>query len=82
MKGLRTLYPEIPANFTGMMKVDDTHTIYYEESGNPDGIPVFFYMVDQDVEQLHHVDVILTQKHIESFYLINVEVENQHHMLV
>ena len=42
MKGLRTLYPEIPANFTKMMKADDTHTIYYEESGNPDGIPVIF----------------------------------------
>ena len=40
MKELRTLYPEIPANFTKMMKADDTHTIYYEESGNPDGIPV------------------------------------------
>ena len=42
MKELRTLYPEIPANFTKMMKADDTHTIYYEESGNPDGIPVIF----------------------------------------
>ena len=42
MAELRTLYPELSANFTGMMKVDDTHTIYYEESGNPDGIPVIF----------------------------------------
>jgi prolyl aminopeptidase len=25
-----------------MLKVDDVHTIYYEESGNPNGIPVVF----------------------------------------
>ena len=82
MKELRTLYPEIPANFTKMMKVDDTHTIYYEESGNPDGIPVIFLHVDQDVGQHHRADVILIQERIELFCLINVEVENLHHMLV
>ncbi|MGX7069600.1 prolyl aminopeptidase [Gemella bergeri] len=42
MGELRTLYPEIKENFSKMLKVDDTHTIYYEESGNPKGIPVIF----------------------------------------
>ncbi len=39
---LRTYYPAIEANFTKKMKVDDIHEIYYEESGNPNGMPVLF----------------------------------------
>lgn len=39
---LRTLYPAIEANFTKKIKVDETHEIYYEESGNPKGQPVVF----------------------------------------
>jgi proline iminopeptidase len=39
-KPLRTLYPSIEAYKTGMLKVDDVHTLYYEESGNPNGKPV------------------------------------------
>ncbi len=37
------LYPaiETPAK-TGFLKVSDNHTIYYEESGNPNGKPVVF----------------------------------------
>lgn len=31
MKELRTLYPSIEANFTDFIKVDDVHTIYYED---------------------------------------------------
>lgn len=42
MGGLRGLYPEIKENFSKMLKVDETHTIYYEESGNPQGVPVVF----------------------------------------
>lgn len=42
MAELRGLYPEIEANFTDYLKVDDVHTIYYEESGNPNGKPVIF----------------------------------------
>lgn len=42
MSELRTLYPAIEANFTGFIKVDDIHNIYYEESGNPNGKPVVF----------------------------------------
>lgn len=37
-----TLYPAIEPFATGMLRVDDIHTIYYEQSGNPDGMPVVF----------------------------------------
>lgn len=39
---LRTLYPEIEANFSKKLKVDNVHDIYYEESGNSNGVPVIF----------------------------------------
>lgn len=35
------LYPPIEPFETGYLKVSDLHEIYYELSGNPDGIPVF-----------------------------------------
>ena len=35
------LWPEIEPFQTGYIKVSDIHEIYYELSGNPDGIPVF-----------------------------------------
>ena len=35
-------YPLIEPFVTGMMPVDDTHTIYWEECGNPDGEPILF----------------------------------------
>lgn len=36
------LYPEIEPNKTGMLVVDDIHTMYWEECGNPKGFPVVF----------------------------------------
>lgn len=36
------LYPPIEARSSGMLSVSPLHTLYYEESGNPDGIPVVF----------------------------------------
>jgi proline iminopeptidase len=36
------LYPPVEAYRTGMLKVSDVHTIYFEESGNPAGKPVVF----------------------------------------
>jgi proline iminopeptidase len=36
------MYPPINANRTGMLPVSALHTIYWEESGNPHGIPVCF----------------------------------------
>lgn len=36
------LYPEIKPYTRHMVPVDDVHEIYVDESGTPDGIPVFF----------------------------------------
>src|SRR5688572_455468 len=38
----RTFYPEIEPYRTGMLPVSDVHTIYWEESGNPNGKPAVF----------------------------------------
>jgi proline iminopeptidase len=37
---MRTLYPEIEPFDSGMLKVDERHTLYFEQCGNPDGKPV------------------------------------------
>jgi proline iminopeptidase len=36
------LFPTIEPNRTGALPVGNVHTIYWEESGNPDGVPVVF----------------------------------------
>src|SRR3954471_21380982 len=36
------LFPPLAPIRSGMLAVDDLHTIYWEEVGNPDGIPVIF----------------------------------------
>lgn len=38
----RKLYPEIEPYNTGMLKVSELHTMYYEEVGNPEGKPILF----------------------------------------
>lgn len=35
-------YPPIEPHQTGMLPVDDIHTLYWEECGNPDGEPIVF----------------------------------------
>ncbi|MGW8389793.1 prolyl aminopeptidase [Pseudoduganella sp. HUAS MS19] len=37
------LFPPIQPRNSGMLAVDDIHTIYWEEVGNPNGIPVVFF---------------------------------------
>ena len=39
---MRPLYPELKPNRTEHLSVDSEHSLYVEESGNPDGIPVLF----------------------------------------
>lgn len=39
---MQILYPEIKPYSRHDLKVDDLHTLYMEESGSPDGIPVLF----------------------------------------
>jgi proline iminopeptidase len=36
------LYPPLNLNRSGQLPVDDIHTLYWEECGNPQGIPVVF----------------------------------------
>jgi len=36
------LYPDIDPHATGMLKLDGVHRMYWEQSGNPHGIPVLF----------------------------------------
>jgi len=39
---LRTMYPPIEPYDAGFLKVSSIHTLYFEESGNPNGKPVLF----------------------------------------
>ena len=39
---MQCLYPDIRTNQTYHLQVDDTHTLYIEESGDPKGIPILF----------------------------------------
>ena len=41
-KNNRELYPEIHPYKESFIKGDDTHEIFFEESGNPDGQPILF----------------------------------------
>ncbi|HSQ62996.1 MAG TPA: hypothetical protein VLM85_07260, partial [Polyangiaceae bacterium] len=38
----RTLYPEIEPFDRGMLAVSPVHTLYWEQSGNPNGKPAVF----------------------------------------
>lgn len=39
---MRTLYPKIEPRLHNYLHTSSTHKIYYEESGNPSGIPIIF----------------------------------------
>ncbi|MFT5354753.1 MAG: proline iminopeptidase [Polyangiales bacterium] len=39
---MSSLFPAIEAYETGMLEVGDGHTLYYEQSGNPNGKPAIF----------------------------------------
>jgi proline iminopeptidase len=39
---LRELYPSIEPYVSGRLEVDDIHSLYWEECGNPNGMPVVF----------------------------------------
>ena len=36
------LFPEIEPYNSGLLPLDDNHTMYWEQSGNPEGLPVLF----------------------------------------
>lgn len=37
---MRELFPPLTPYSQGFLSVDDVHTIYWEQSGNPDGVPI------------------------------------------
>ena len=39
---LRTIYPNIEPFSSGLLEVTDSHSIYFEEVGNPNGTPALF----------------------------------------
>jgi proline iminopeptidase len=39
---MKTLYSELRVDVAGELAVDELHKIYWEVSGNPDGVPVLF----------------------------------------
>lgn len=39
---LRAFFPPLEPYASGFLKVDDIHTLYWEECGNPEGVPVVF----------------------------------------
>src|SRR5262249_15639008 len=39
---LKELFPPLEPYKKGTLAVDDIHTLYWEESGNPEGVPVVF----------------------------------------
>jgi proline iminopeptidase len=36
------MFPLVAPYRSGRLQVDDLHTLYWEESGNPEGVPVLF----------------------------------------
>ena len=42
MTGRRELFPPIEPYRTGRLRLDSRHTMYWEESGNPQGVPALF----------------------------------------
>ena len=42
MSQRRQFYPELQPYQTGMLPVSDGHSIYFEESGNPEGKPAIY----------------------------------------
>ncbi len=42
MTAISPLFPEIQPNQSGYLSVGDGHILYWEECGNPDGVPVLF----------------------------------------
>jgi proline iminopeptidase len=42
-KPIMDLFPPIEPYSTGFLKVDDTHELYWEQSGNPDGVPLIYF---------------------------------------
>ena len=63
---MRELFPEIEKNFHNYLETD-SNKIYYEESGNPNGIPVIFCTAVLVQVVMIIIDVILIRTFIGLF---------------
>ena len=70
----RSLYPEIEPYDQGMLQVSEIHTLYYEQSGNPDGKPVVFLHGGPGAGCAPTHRRFLIRQHIASYYLTSVAV--------
>ena len=71
------LYPKIEAHSTGFLQVSEMHTIAWERSGNPGGIPVIVIHGGPGGEVSHHIaDILILQNSILSS-LTKGAVENR-----
>ena len=71
------LFPEIEPYRTGTLAVDNLHTLYWEECGNPDGQPVLFLHGGTGAVRRRGTVAFLIRHTIALCYSINAALENQ-----
>ena len=74
-KNSRELYPEINPYKESFVKVDDTHDIFVEESGNPEGQAIIFLHGGPGGGTGPKQRRFLIQAIIELYYLIREAAE-------
>ena len=75
------LFPAIQPDKTWHFSVSDTHTLYIEESGNPEGVPVVFLHGGPGGIASRDTGDFLIPKIIALFYSINEVAVNPGHTL-
>ena len=70
------LYPEIDAYSTGFLQVSELHTIAWERSGNPYGIPVIVIHGGPGGVASHLIEDISILKNLTSSNSIKEDVDN------
>lgn len=59
-ESLRDFYPEIEPFATGFLPVSKVHSLYYEESGNVNGLPGRLMLVEKHAGETDHVQSCLS----------------------
>lgn len=67
------MYPITEPYQSGLLQVSAIHQIYWEESGNPAGKPVIFYMAGREPEPRLHAAVSSIRKNTALLLLISVD---------
>ena len=71
-KQLTELFPEIEPFDSGLLSLDALHTMYWEQSGNPNGVPVLFLHGGPGAGSAPAHRRFLIPTIIELLFLINV----------